>query len=302
MSTDIITGNDLKAILGEVLPASQGVFCELIWTNPNGNTNLTCTMGETDSVTPDKSPIDYDGLIVEFRNFYNTASKTTDILFRRSQGMTGRISINAPYSNPTINYARAYWPNTDGTMHFSDCTRYSSSAASVVGSDTGCLVPLRIYGFKLHGAPRQATEIDGLLDTFYPIGSYYETSDISFDPNISWGGTWSKVTEGYFLQATETAANVGTTVAAGLPNITGSITASTNAYYQSAFENDGTITKTGAFTDTTFASRNGFPDASSNYSSLSSLNFDASDSNSIYGNSTTVQPPAILVYIWHRTA
>lgn len=38
--------------------------------------------------------------------------------------------------------------------------------------------------------------VSGLLDVFYPIGSYYETSDTSFDPNISWGGTWSLETEG----------------------------------------------------------------------------------------------------------
>lgn len=28
-----------------------------------------------------------------------------------------------------------------------------------------------------------------ILD-FYPVGSYYETSDSNFDPNNSWGGTW----------------------------------------------------------------------------------------------------------------
>lgn len=27
-----------------------------------------------------------------------------------------------------------------------------------------------------------------LLDMFYPIGSYYESSDPNFNPNISWGG------------------------------------------------------------------------------------------------------------------
>ena len=27
-------------------------------------------------------------------------------------------------------------------------------------------------------------------DFFYPVGSYYETSDTTFDPNVSWGGTW----------------------------------------------------------------------------------------------------------------
>lgn len=33
--------------------------------------------------------------------------------------------------------------------------------------------------------------IASMVDTFYPVGSYYETSDTSFDPNVSWGGTWS---------------------------------------------------------------------------------------------------------------
>ena len=35
-----------------------------------------------------------------------------------------------------------------------------------------------------------------LIDIFYPIGSYYETSDTTFDPNTAWGGTWSLETEG----------------------------------------------------------------------------------------------------------
>ena len=30
----------------------------------------------------------------------------------------------------------------------------------------------------------------GILDLFYPVGSYYETSDSTFDPNVTWGGTW----------------------------------------------------------------------------------------------------------------
>lgn len=30
----------------------------------------------------------------------------------------------------------------------------------------------------------------------YPVGSYYETSDGTFDPNIAWGGTWIPETEG----------------------------------------------------------------------------------------------------------
>lgn len=211
MSTDVITGNDLKAILGDVLPAARGIFCELIWTNPNGNTNLTCTMGES-TVTIDKHLSNYDGFIVEFRNYYNAGDKTTEIYFSKCQGMYGRTIISATLSNPTISYGRHWYPvNSSNGFYFSDCTRYTSNAASVVGSDTGCLVPMRIYGFKLHGAPRQSTEIDGLLDTFYPIGSYYETSDISFDPNVSWGGTWVLETEGQVHVSAGTNYEVGDT-------------------------------------------------------------------------------------------
>ena len=33
------------------------------------------------------------------------------------------------------------------------------------------------------------------LDYYYPVGSYYETSDASFNPNTAWGGTWVQETE-----------------------------------------------------------------------------------------------------------
>ena len=35
-----------------------------------------------------------------------------------------------------------------------------------------------------------------LLNMFYPVGSYYETSNTAFNPNASWGGTWVLETEG----------------------------------------------------------------------------------------------------------
>lgn len=35
-----------------------------------------------------------------------------------------------------------------------------------------------------------------MLNTFYPVGSYYETSDTTFNPNDAWGGTWELEAEG----------------------------------------------------------------------------------------------------------
>lgn len=40
-----------------------------------------------------------------------------------------------------------------------------------------------------------------MLDTIYPVGCYFETSDTSFDPNTAWGGTWAEDTAGRVLVA-----------------------------------------------------------------------------------------------------
>jgi len=76
---------------------------------------------------------------------------------------------------------------------------------------------------------------------------------------------------------------VGNYVDAGLPNITGTTTA----------ENPGSCS--GAFSDsgTRVQGRNG-----NDGSSASVINFKASDSDSIYGNSTTVQPKATQMYLY----
>ena len=84
----------------------------------------------------------------------------------------------------------------------------------------------------------------------------------------------------------------GTTVEAGLPNITGTFVAS-------AFTDSG-IEATGAF----YAASLSKTKTSTSYSTFQEkgLGFDASILNSIYGRSSTVQPPAYYMNIWLRTA
>lgn len=38
-----------------------------------------------------------------------------------------------------------------------------------------------------------------LVDLIYPVGTYYHTSDINFDPNTAWGGTWILENDGTTL-------------------------------------------------------------------------------------------------------
>ena len=47
-------------------------------------------------------------------------------------------------------------------------------------------------------------QTERMLNLFYPVGSYYETSDTSFNPNTAWGGTWVEDTAGKVLVSLDT--------------------------------------------------------------------------------------------------
>ena len=78
---------------------------------------------------------------------------------------------------------------------------------------------------------------------------------------------------------------------AGLPNITGTLSEVMGSFY--AYPSGS-----GAFSVKGIGRslENG---SSGNYGNIS---FDASKSNAIYGRSSTVQPAAYYVHIWHRVA
>lgn len=143
-----------------------------------------------------------------------------------------------------------------------------------------------------------------MMQYVYPVGSIYLSLNEDFDPNQAFGGTWELITNGKFLESTDT--NPGTEIAAGLPNITG-----TYKHQWNDATGGGIITpmgNTGYFTGAFYNSHDGtayyHPNATSSASNnhANRLHFDASRSNAIYGNSNTVQPPAITCYMWKRTA
>lgn len=82
---------------------------------------------------------------------------------------------------------------------------------------------------------------------------------------------------------------VGTKKSAGLPNITGSFSITGN-------DSSGAWgTGTGAFIATSSDTNHYFSSEKSTGTSTKGYNFNASKTNSIYGKSTTVQPPAICM-------
>lgn len=132
----------------------------------------------------------------------------------------------------------------------------------------------------------------------YPVGSIFQTVG-NTSPAALFGGTWQEIAQNRVLMGASYAHAAGTTVEAGLPNITGSLI-ETEAESSPFRGSKASLSKSGALKFTEVNTDWG------GYSSLSgsayNIQFDASLSNSIYGRSYTVQPAAYYVHIWKRVA
>lgn len=141
-----------------------------------------------------------------------------------------------------------------------------------------------------------ASAIDTMLASLYPVGSIYIGTQATCPlATLISGSTWVNVSEGRVLQGSNNGHSAGSTIAAGLPNITGSIDAG-------GIVNDSYATHlsgSGAFSDS--GSSACIKATTAGSSANRTCSFDASRSSSIYGNSSTVQPSAYVVNIWERT-
>lgn len=123
----------------------------------------------------------------------------------------------------------------------------------------------------------------------YPVGSIFQTVSTT-SPAALFGGTWQEIAQNRVLMGAGSSHAAGTTVKAGLPNITGSFVADVKKgehKVSGAFTAGNVITSTGEY---------------NSFSDVYKFSLDASKSNAIYGRSATVQPAAYYVHIWRRVA
>ncbi|MBO4622530.1 MAG: hypothetical protein J5691_01450 [Bacilli bacterium] len=142
------------------------------------------------------------------------------------------------------------------------------------------------------------TEVDSLIASvftdLYPIGSlYFGTQSTCPLTTLIPGSTWVLVAQDRSIQGSSTNHAAGTTIEAGLPNITGTISPQVSTFTAKS--------ATGAFVtsdDSTIHDGSYIGSATAQYG----YDFDASRSSSIYGASSTVQPAVYVSNIWRRTA
>lgn len=204
----------------------------------------------------------YDGqtLIDLTQDDVTSSDVRSGVYFHNSAGVRGQGTL-ASTSTPTANTI-AEW-DSDTHMNSEDMT--SAEVSDFVDD--------------LNVSPIN------LIDVFYPVGSYYETSDTTFNPNITWGGTWVLETEGQVH------------VSAGLNYEVGDTGGSKDAVIVSH----------------THLLSSGWQSASGQPDRITYGGVNGSYQNTGYGNVQFVQstgesgtdknmPPYIVVNRWHRTA
>ena len=178
---------------------------------------------------------------------------------------------------------------------FTDHTYANMTAATASAAGKAGLVPAPAAGaqgkFLRGDGTWQAIASSGL--SAYPVGSIYQ-STASTSPAALFGGTWEQIASERVLMGASSSHKAGTTVKAGLPNITG--TANGGVLSVSTPQSNG------AFGATHYDSSLSYLSGDVRRLSTYNRTFDASRSNPIYGASDTVQPAAYYVYIWHRVA
>ena len=134
-----------------------------------------------------------------------------------------------------------------------------------------------------------------VLEAIYPVGALYfaNTSSTTCPLETLGFGTWQLVAQDACIQGSSTNHASGSSLSAGLPNIA---TTSTIANFVMSFSSTNSGTQNGPI----YWSRTSANKCGTSGGTVGTFSFDASNSNAIYGNSTTVQPPAYVVNIWER--
>ena len=223
------------------------------------------------------------------------AAQPPDILQNHNQYELGLCTISVPAGSTAVTAA-------DITDTRADETVCGVMRDGVTGIPTGTLVQQwkAVIESMRGGSFYTRAEVDALLKSVnpFPVGSIYQSTDPT-SPAALFGGTWQEIAQDRALMGASSTHAAGTTVRAGLPNITGQLPGLKKIGYGD--NADYPISGAFAWTNTKSTEFN-YCDGEDSHLHIYQAAFDASKSNAIYGRSSTVQPAAYYVYIWHRVA
>ena len=130
-----------------------------------------------------------------------------------------------------------------------------------------------------------------LLNTIYPVGSLYLTTNSTCPLEVLGVGTWVLEATDRVLQGAGSRGAVGTTVDESLPNIIGTLGTASDSPPMA-----------GAFTPYTETSKVNTTNTSIKLDTIWGVKFDASRSSSTYQDGAPVQQNAYLINVYRRIA
>ena len=186
----------------------------------------------------------------------------------------------------------------------------SSAASAKADADRAAIIVSTDKTLNVEGAPADAKAVgdalkgvissdavktliaDALAEDHAKIKFWVSEDPTS--PAALFGGSWEEIASERVLMGASSTHAAGTTAKAGLPNLKGSSSGVASTAYPN-LSNSGALS-----ISTNNGGLAGYEGGS--YGGNCTVSFDASKFNAIYGRSTTVQPAAYYVHIWHRVA
>ena len=218
------------------------------------------------------------------------AAQPPDILQNHNQYELGLCTISVPAGSTAVTAADITDPRADETV----CGVMRDGVTGIPTAQLQTQAKAMLDSLQAEVDSRSfytRAEVDALLKSVnpFPVGSIYQ-STARTSPAALFGGTWQEIAQNRVLMGAGSGHAAGSTVEAGLPNITGSFVADVKKgehKVSGAFTAGNVIASTGEY---------------NSFSDVYKFSLDASKSNAIYGRSATVQPAAYYVHIWRRVA
>lgn len=221
-----------------------------------------------------------------------TTSARSIVLDNSYEFVTSGSSSPAGYSQMNNSSKAVFWVRGGGSYRIhSDWDANWQLQTSTYTDSSQSVSPTTSYP----GVNYNKATLDGGALSSYPVGSIYMSTS-STSPASLFGGSQTSIASERVLMGVSGSHGAGSTVDAGLPNISSGSDAALDI--QGSW---GAPNCRAPFAQTWQGNSELSSSTWSSTPKVISARFDASLCNSIYGRSSTVQPAAYYVYMWRRT-
>lgn len=223
---------------------------------------------------------------------WGTTSARSIVLDNSYGFVTSGSSSPAGYSQMNNSSKAVFWVRGGGSYRIhSDWDANWQLQTSTYTDSSQSVSPTTSYP----GVNYNKATLDGGALSSYPVGSIYMSTN-STSPASLFGGSQTSIASERVLMGVSGSHGAGSTVDAGLPNISSGSDAALDI--QGSW---GAPNCRAPFAQTWQGNSELSSSTWSSTPKVISARFDASLCNSIYGRSSTVQPAAYYVYMWRRT-